>query len=227
MSAYPGKELASLDFESLIGGPLVAIINAQAQAAMSTVNFIKTVGFKPPQQAETDFEAQATNEPVYVTFKYAKEVSPYQPEVGDPNNPVGPPAYKKAVGAVVEMQVLEVPLLTIVPIPFIRIESATIDFNAKITSVEYRKTDSSLKVGAEATVGTGRLTNLVGSVKLKVSTSFQRSTTEGINVERTYSMSVHVRAVQEEMPAGMERILGILEEAIRGHPEKAPAPTTT
>ena len=42
----PGQELSSIDFESMIGGPLVAVINAQAQAAMSTVNFIKEVGFK-------------------------------------------------------------------------------------------------------------------------------------------------------------------------------------
>jgi hypothetical protein len=35
------KSLSSIDFESMIGGPLVAVINAQAQAAMSTVNFIK------------------------------------------------------------------------------------------------------------------------------------------------------------------------------------------
>jgi hypothetical protein len=44
----PGQELASIDFESMIGGPLVAVINAQAQAALSTINFIKEVGFKKP-----------------------------------------------------------------------------------------------------------------------------------------------------------------------------------
>ena len=42
----PGQELSSIDFASMLGGPLVAVIDAQAQAAMSTVNFIKEVGFK-------------------------------------------------------------------------------------------------------------------------------------------------------------------------------------
>ena len=36
-----GKELASLDFKNLIGGPLSAVVEAQAMAAESTVNFIK------------------------------------------------------------------------------------------------------------------------------------------------------------------------------------------
>jgi hypothetical protein len=39
----PGRELSSIDFASMLGRPLVAMINAQAQAAISTVNFIKEV----------------------------------------------------------------------------------------------------------------------------------------------------------------------------------------
>ena len=40
-----GEELSSIDFESLIGGPLSAIVHAQAKSAMSTINFIESVGF--------------------------------------------------------------------------------------------------------------------------------------------------------------------------------------
>jgi hypothetical protein len=42
-----GQELGSLDFQAMIGGPLCAVVEAQAQSAISTINFIKTVGFKP------------------------------------------------------------------------------------------------------------------------------------------------------------------------------------
>jgi hypothetical protein len=31
-------------------------------------------------------------------------------------------------------------------------------------------------------------------------------------------MNVHVRAVQDEMPAGLERLLGILEDSIQSQP---------
>lgn len=83
----PGQELASIDFESMLGGPLVAVVNAQAQAAMSTVNFIKEVGFKKPSTEEDAGGDTTTEEPIYVTFKYPKELSPYVPAVpADPGD---------------------------------------------------------------------------------------------------------------------------------------------
>ena len=288
----PGQELASIDFASMLGGPLVAVVNAQSQAAMSSVNFIKEVGFAPPAQ-EQDVAAQGVGAPIYVSFKYPKEVAPYDPGApgtvtgatlgtagsgyaagpvnvtvgGDGSGatatamadasgkivsvsitaagkdytnatltiaaPTGNPSVqatatalvspkRAATPAQVQEMKLEVPLLTMVPIPFIRIESTTIDFNAKINSVEFTKTDTSLKVDASLKLGYAK--PFVASVKLNVSTSYQRTTQQGTNVERTYSMAVHIRAVQDEMPAGMERILGILEDAITAQPSKALAP---
>jgi hypothetical protein len=217
----PGQELASLDFESMIGGPLIAVVNAQAQAAMSTVNFIKQVGFKKPSTDQAAGGDTETDEPIYVTFKYPKELSPYVPKVpaiaadATATPPVAARAEVAAVPAVYETQELQVPILTMLPIPFIRIELATVDFNAKINSVEFRKTDTTLKVDASLEASAGFL---YGSAKLKVSTSFQRTTQEGNSVDRTYSMSIHVKAVQDEMPAGMEKILGILESAITSTP---------
>ncbi len=256
----PGQELSTIDFKSMLGGPLIAVIEAQAQAALSTVNFIKAVGFKSgtsqnPEEADTGV-------PIYVTFKYPKEVAPYQPavaavtavsQVGDPawpkgmkphsgaaadapeNDgvsahsagfpqyvaPVAPVAAVPAVPAQIQEMKLEVPILTMLPIPFIRIDETTIDFNAKINSLEYKQIDTHFKVDAalEAKAGWGW-----GSAKLNVSTSYQRNTTQGEKVERTYSMAVHIKAVQDEMPAGMEKILGILEDAMRAQPVNAPAP---
>lgn len=249
----PGQELSSIDFESMIGGPLIAVVNAQAQAAMSTVNFIKEVGFKKSASKEQNPDQTETAQPIYVTFKYPKEVQPYQPAtpevpavgnaafpkglkphpeaapdaVTDPAHPNGLPVYKPKVDAkpaqpaMMDEMKLEVPILTMLPIPFIRVELTTIDFNAKINSVEYRKTDSTMKVDGELEAKAGWLW---GSAKLKVSTSYQRSTSQGSNVERTYSLAIHVKAVQDEMPAGMEKLLGILENAIREQPTKVPAP---
>lgn len=205
----PGQELASIDFESMLGGPLVAVINAQAQSAMATVNFIKEVGFKKPSAEESAGGDTSTMEPIYVTFKYPKEIQPYVPA----DNTVSPPTAE--VQAVYQTQELTVPILTILPIPFIRIDETTIDFNAKINSVEYRKTDTNLKVDASLEAKAGWLW---GSAKLKVSTSFQRSTQQGNTVNRTYSLAIHIKAVQDEMPAGMERMLGILEGVITSAP---------
>ena len=210
----PGQELSSIDFESMLGGPLIAVVNAQAQASMSSVNFIKQVGFKKPPEAEAGGDTE-TQEPIYVTFKYPKELSPFVPaNPGDPDAQPPVPA-SPAVAAVYETQELQVPILTMLPIPFIRMDLTTIDFKAKINSVEYRKTDTSLKIDSSLEKKAGWL---FGSAKLKVSTSYQRNTQQGNTVNRTYSMDIHIKAVQDEMPAGMERLLGILEGAITSQP---------
>lgn len=229
----PGQELASIDFASMLGGPLIAAVNAQAQAAMSAVNFIKEVGFKkmpvPAGQTGQDPTKAETGDPIYVKFKYPKELSPYipavkavaaVPEVRDGQGNIttaGVPAVvaANAIPATFETQQLEVPILTMLPIPYLRIEDVTIDFNAKIDSVEFTKIDESLKIdaGLEASAGWGW-----GSAKLNVSVGYQRNTQQGTNVQRTYSMAVHIRAVQDEMPAGMLKVLDILESNMRSQP---------
>ena len=187
----------------------MAVINAQAQSAVATVNFIKEVGFEKPSAEEAAGGDTSTEEPIYVSFKYPKELSPYVPA----DSTTSPPT--PAQPAVYETHELKVPILTLLPIPYVRMDTTTIDFNAKINSVEYRKTDSRLKVDASLEAKAGWLW---GSAKLKVSTSYQRSSQQGTSVKRTYSMAVHIKAVQDEMPEGMERLLGILEGAITSTP---------
>jgi hypothetical protein len=193
--AQPGEELASIDFESMIGGPLTAVIRAQTQAANTSVDFIRSVGF-----TEDD---DGVNRPTMVTFTYSKPVE----QTDDDGN----------VTTEVLPFELTVPFLTMVPIPFIRIAETTIDFNAKITAVQYAKTMSEhdLGVALEAKAGWGPF-----SAKLKTNYSYKRKSESGQEVNRTYSLTIHVRAVQDELPAGTERLLGILENTIQEIPSE-------
>ncbi len=193
--ATPGQELASLDFENLIGGPLIAVVHAQAQAAMATVNFIKQVGFKPPQGGANDPMAQSTGEPATVTFTYKKMV-PKADSSGEEEKTAQ----------------LAVPFLAMLPIPYLRVQETNVDFLAKINSVQFRQVDTNLAVTGELEAKAGWLW---GSARLKVSTSFQRQTKEGSTVTRDYSMGVKVKAVQEEMPGGLDRLLTIMESLIK------------
>jgi len=182
-----GQELSSIDFQSMIGGPLTAIIKAQAQSAQTSVDFIKAVGFN-----EDD------GKPTMVDFTYSKPV-----ETLDANGNV--------TGVTPTDFKLSVPILTMLPIPFIRVEETTIDFNAKINSVQESTTTSSSALSATLGVkaGWGPV-----SVNLKTSYSSKKSRSSSSKTERTYSLQIHVRAVQDELPAGTERVLGILENAI-------------
>jgi hypothetical protein len=225
--ANPGTELAALDFGNLIGGPLCAVITAQAMAAQSSAEFIKSVGFY--QEGQKIKGEDVGNTPIYVDFKYPKEISPYQPEI----KKVDAVAYKAAtekepevlevkavaavpaVPAVYQNMQFSVPILTMLPIPFIKVDIMTIDFNAKITSMETQTKSSDLSVGVNLEV---KQRWPGGSAKLNASVSYKKSTTSGSSVERTYSMAIHVQASQDEMPAGMEKLLGILEGAMISKP---------
>lgn len=188
----PGQELSSIDFESMIGGPLSAVIRAQTQAANTSVDFIKAVGFTGDEGEE---------EPTMVSFQYERPV-----EVTDDDG---------NVTIEVKPFKLTVPFLTMLPIPFIRVEETTIDFNAKITSVQFSKTATShsLDTSLSAKAGWGPF-----SAKLKVNYSYKKKSQRGSEINRTYSLAIHVRAVQDELPAGTERLLGILENVIEEVP---------
>ncbi len=189
----PGEELSAINFESVIGGPLTAVIRAQTQAALASADFIRSVGFK---SVDPNDPAKGI-EPVMVTFAYKRDVT----KIEDGEEVTTPTKHE-----------LTVPILTMLPIPFIRVEEATIDFNAKIVSTEYMDTSSKFGIDAElkAQASWGW-----GSASLKVNVSYQKTTTSGSKVERNYSMGVKVRAVQDEMPAGTERLLAILENVIK------------
>lgn len=98
---------------------------------------------------------------------------------------------------------IRVPLLAMLPIPSLRIEHVIIDFNVKLNSVETSKVEQSIGVNAEVSAGWG-------PVKIKVSASYQRKSTTGVEVKKEYALNVNVKAVQDEIPAGLEKILNML-----------------
>jgi hypothetical protein len=171
-----GRELATLDFGNLIGGPLNAVVEAQAKSAITTANFIKEVAF--------DKEGKVVN----VDFKYNR---------------------KNDDGKDQEFT-LTVPFLTMIPIPYISVKSAVVEFNAKITSTTESKSESNFNTENTLSVSSGWFV----SAKLQSKVSYQKSSSATDKEERTYDMHVKVEAENADMPSGTERILTILEQSI-------------
>ncbi len=306
----PGEELSSIDFQGMIGGPLSAIVDAQAQAALASVNFIKSVGFTEDTQAE---DGRVTpGSPIYVTFKYPKVLAPYQAGIlgnlvkitvkaadggqdyidgetvsvegtGTDATAVitvqsgkvtsllvksGGSGYTKdepvtiissagsgflgkatevddveGTPAVVQEMELEVPILTMLPIPFIRVEEAEIDFHAKITSMsyaniasnikastaksEYKRKSGTKKVGAGINLGffkfgAGGKSRYTNSSILKTNLSYQSTSRAGNKIDKVFQLGVKVKVTQAEMPEGMDRLMGILEDSIIATPSVIP-----
>ena len=184
-----GREMA-LPMEQIIGGPMQAIVKAQALSASTTVDFIQNVGLEERGDGEPS-EART------VDFSFQRPMSP-DDDADDVSQ---------------ETVNLSVPILAIVPTPWIRVEEATIDFEAKVSSSTLSQTSSKFRASTSASAG-------FWGVSLSVKTSYSQQSKFRDQVNRSSTISVHVKVVQDEQPAGLARVLDILETAISDTPKK-------
>ena len=188
-----GKELAALDFAQIIGGPLEAVIVAQARAAAVTTNFIQETAFEAPSGG-AGAAGSGPQKLKVVEFDYGQIL--------------GGASGGSGTGAGSNALTIRVPLLTMLPIPFIRVDSMTIDLNVSLhsTSTTSEKNDASVS------------TDVSGEY---VGTKFQTSITDKNTyqndqvIDDTYSLHVTVHAVQDQMPGGMHNVLSIFSNVIQ------------
>lgn len=181
--------LQNIPFGSMIGGPLSACIDAQREAAETSVDFITKVGLNiDPKTGEKSA--------IYVSFSFIQNG-------------------RKVV--------INVPLLALVPIPYIAINTIDINFKATVNGVEcesYENTSSVENKQDRNTKSNSRRGFILNRRKTetKINTSFStkrdsKSTQDSkFSVEATIDVAVH--ASQESMPAGMAKILEMLGAAM-------------
>lgn len=280
----PANEISSINFGSIIGGALNAVVNAQKESAETTVNFVRRVGFMPGKTDPKTGQETGVGEPIMVSFAYDKEVSPthvstskeYQVVVENGgekyfdtsaitlkiggteisgtitiNEETGaikgvtlnadPPENAtnnaditvdggggkeaklklkiieagKTVPAMFQKMKIDVPILTMMPIPFIKIDYTDIEFNVKINSVSNTSSSSNSDTSVKSDTTAGyKGWRFNASTTLNASFSNQKASSSSEEVKKDYSLNIKVHAVQDDMPAGMSRILDILEDNI-------------
>lgn len=217
MPANIGAELQALPLEYMLGTPLTAVIKAQALAAQTTIDFIEKIGLE-----------EDPNSPTGDLIVRTAEFSFKQP-VPDPANP----------GAVIQQEAsLTVPLLSLAPIPFIRVSDLNVSFEFKIRDVTSNQSKFEItgKTGFENTTtvegktgfGGGVLGFLGGAgasgsvesktnVTASVSATYQSSNRQTTDRSATFKMTMN--AVQDSLPEGLSRVLNILNDTINSTPK--------
>lgn len=188
-SADFAAELGSIDFATIIGGPLDACVKAQSNASISTVNFINEVGFE---------EVEGVKKLRMAEFSYKKNVPNPEYNSEEPESSSNPKTIEQDTE-------LKVPFIALLNVPSFRIETCEVDFNVKLKSTYTKDVSSQFGINAGASGG-------FGPVKFKVDVSYKRSSSTGIKVEKEYSLGVKVKATNDEMPAGLEKVLSLLGE---------------
>lgn len=176
--------LNGLPFENIIGGPLNACVLAQKEAALTTIDFIQSVGLTVDENGRT--------EAVYVHFTFVQN------------------------GRKVN---ISVPLLTIVPIPYIAINNIDINFKASIKGSEATSDSISEEVNYSKTKKTNkRLGFILNRKKTSMTSTISTKKDSKSTADSSYSieatLDVAVHASQDSMPAGMAKILEMLGSAI-------------
>ena len=115
--------------------------------------------------------------------------------------------------------VMSVPLLTIVPIPYMAINTIDINFKATITGVESSSYTNELSTSREDVTNTQKKTNLLvykKTTNMKTTVSSKRDSKStrdsSFSIESTIDVAVH--ASQDSMPAGMAKVLEMLGSAM-------------
>lgn len=121
---------------------------------------------------------------------------------------------------------LRVPILTVIPIPFIVIDTVDIQFKARIAaSAQQSSEDSSsseAKIGVQASARWGTR-GFGASVAVDASYSAKKDSkaSQESKYSVEYTMDVHVHASQSGLPQGMAQILNILQDGISNKPEES------
>jgi hypothetical protein len=108
-----------------------------------------------------------------------------------------------------------VPLLLVIPIPFIVIETVDIDFKARISASAQQSTESSSESTEAASVTArarfwGQSLDISGSYSAKKDSKAAQESKYSVE----YTLDVRVHATQAGLPQGMQAVLNILQDGI-------------
>merc|ERR1719197_429569 len=216
--------MQQLPLQALIGAPLRACIIGMTQASAETIKFMKETCFKKPDNPEQIF-----GDPIMVNFSIGRNSSSI--------------AQKQST------REIEVPFLTMVNLPYLRLAKVSIHLSIKLSSVQTLNLGSTISSSAIVSEtnsfdykdegGYGKEEEKESNEKdsskesslwfegssNKDTTGFEYSHTTsligtnssryessvGATVSQEYSLEIHVQAVQDDLPRGIEKILDILE----------------
>lgn len=178
----PAAEFQALPLGYIVAEPLKAAIMAQAIAAKTTQDFINNL---------LTGDADGPKTPITVDFEAMQSVG-----TGDTTT-----IKKVSVSA---------PLLAMVPIPHLRIDSLTTHFRYEISSVAKSSEDTSKGVNMNVETGSALSLWAKGSITGSVSS---KSSSESV-MNRSGVLEITVNASEAPMPEGLAKILGILANSI-------------
>jgi len=204
------ETLRDLPLESMLTSVLNAAIKAQAEAALTTAEFVKQIGFV----GDSDASLLDDNESAQNLKIRQAELSI---ESGDSTTTV------------------KLPFISLFNIPSLEIDSLDWSFKAELKSIESFRTDVKVKTGSTTTVGGGASLPIpIAKVPIQLGATMKVQVKEQVSFaargfsgrQQKYSLDVQVKAGNGPTPRGIERLFDIADRIITDSIEVAPTPPT-
>ena len=203
-------ELRNLPLEQLISAPLNAVIKAQAQAAMTTAQFIEEIGFKRKEEDSLSF-------------------------FDTPDNTGGENDYdvrvaKVQIDANGLVTKVDIPFITLVNVPNFEITNFDWSFNVKLKSMQSfsakfgTSTTTNTTVNASSELNIFSLIKIGGSMKVESTTKTDFESRFKSGREQEYNLNINIKGNSAPLPKGIETLLSIAENAAKSVPVPPPAP---
>ncbi|MBF8221890.1 DUF2589 domain-containing protein [Halomonas sp. 328] len=201
------EQFNGLPMDDLIGGPLMAVAEANSHMAGSQVRFLLDLCFFHEKDSETNREIYR---PIMIEMELVRGVLvPQDPESEAPHQAEIKEVHTK----------FNLPLITIIPINSLAVDEASISFDMEVKSsysdVQTEETEESLGASSsfEAKVGYGPFSaKITGSVAYDSKSSSAREQHYEKSNSAQYSVQVH--AAQLPMPEGVKSIIETFTKSI-------------
>ena len=177
----PQREVLSLS--QLIGAPIHALVDAEAHSAMATARFIRDVGFKPVEDGDLG-------------------------DFGDLQMARFTTVQRREDGGTEPVEV-QIPLLTLLPIPALQIQDASLEYTVKVI-----QTEALPQARKEALRGLGDGARLPVDPPATMRGTFAAEPRPGGRRSMDMLVKMKLRIEQADMPAGLARLLSLAGESV-------------
>lgn len=204
-------ELRNLPLEQLISAPLNAVIKAQAQSAMTTVQFIEEVGFIRKDEDSLSFFDTPSDT---TANDYDVRVAKLQVSVDKDGS--------KTITNV------NIPFITLFNVPSFEINNFDWSFNVKLKSMQsfsakFATSNTTTTTGnAGGSLSIFSMLKIGGGMKVESTTKTDFESRFKSGREQEYNLSINIKGNSSPLPKGIETLLSIAENATKV--ATAPAP---
>jgi len=207
----------ALNLYQLIGAPLLAVVQAEAQAAQVSADFIQEVGF---EGSSTPVNAGTANA---IPGNTAPPPTPPMQKGGPLGNlRIATFGHKvRGTDGVIRDHTMSVPVLSLFPIPLLQIKDAEFDFAIKVLDHVSKGPELANREVAPSDRAPG-LKEFLSQNRVELKGAIAREhTTNSPQQSSEMQLKVKVRMQQADMPLGLLKLFSLMDQMIQSTPTPA------